>query len=242
MPFARGSASTRITVTGYEVILEQLPAYVVAGDYLGFEGTLTVDGRPAPRETVKIKCCRMETPTVCHDVLTLETGHVGEFYDTWRVPHNMACRRYLFYAEHVASGATSTRQLVAVAYPVRISIQAPGRVNRGAEFTISGKLEYEPSPGIWMPLANKVVSVYRDGSKIADVRTMSDGSYSVKTSIQTSGTYTLRAVFEGEIPKYTYAYAGERLYVASLGHTPLLGVAGAVAVALGALAKAKRRV
>jgi len=198
MPFAGGSASTQVTVAGYEVKLERLPAYVVAGDEVGFEGTLTFDGKPARGETVKVKYCPENTPTVCYDLLTLETGYMGEFYTTWRPPHRMACGRYYFYAEHVASGATSAKQLMAVAYPVRISIQAPSRVNRGAEFTISGKLEYESSPGTWSPLANRTVSVYRNGNKVADVKTLSDGSYSVKMSIQTGGTYTLRAVFEGE--------------------------------------------
>jgi hypothetical protein len=92
VPFSRDSASTQLTVTGYEVKLEKLPAYVVAGSEVSFEGTLTVDGKPARGETVKVKYCPEETPESCYDLLTLETGSMGEFYTTWKPTHNMACK------------------------------------------------------------------------------------------------------------------------------------------------------
>jgi hypothetical protein len=42
------------------------------------------------------------------------------------------------------------------------------------------------------------VSLYYDGTKIGDVTTGSDGSYSKTASIPTSGTYTLKASYAGE--------------------------------------------
>jgi hypothetical protein len=198
MPFAGGSASTQVTVAGYEVKLEQLPAYVVAGGEVSFEGTLTVDGKPARGETVKVKYCPEETPESCYDLLTLATGAMGEFYTIWRPPHSMACKRYYFYAEHEASGAKSTKQLMAVAYPVKVTIKAPERVNKNVEFTVEGRLMFEYEKDMWRPLQWRTVSIYCNDRKVADVKTLSDGSYSVKMSIQTGGTYTLRAVFKGE--------------------------------------------
>jgi hypothetical protein len=65
-------------------------------------------------------------------------------------------------------------------------------------FTVNGKLEYQSDDGVWSPHASKTVSLSYNGNKIADVTTGSDGSYSATTSIPTSGTYTLKAVYAGE--------------------------------------------
>jgi len=241
VPFAPADNSMPLTVAVYNVTLEPLPSYAVVGGEVRFEGRLTVDGKPAPNETVKIKFCPYEAPELCADLLTLKTGSMGEFYTIWKPTHDMACKTYYFYAEHEASGVRSGFQAMSIAYPVRISISAPSRVIAGQGFDVSGKLEFEASPGVWIGLRNRRVKVYCDGSKIAETTTLSDGSYSTRVSISKPGTYTLRAVFEGEFP-YTYAYTGKRLYAALLGHSPVLGVAGAslIAVALYA-ARRKRR-
>jgi hypothetical protein len=178
--------------------MEKLPPYVVAGDYVSFEGQLLVDSTGVPGATIKIRYCPYETPTTCYDLLTIETDFKGSFYVSWKAPHGMACRKYYFYAEHPDSGTTSDKQLMSIAYPTRISISAPGSVNAGLKFTVSGKLEYEYSPGTWKPLAGKTVSIYYDNNKLADVTTGSDGSYSATVSIPRSGTYTLKAVYAGE--------------------------------------------
>jgi hypothetical protein len=232
VPYARGEASRSITAIAYSIRLDRLPPYVLAGRDLMFEGSLTVDGRPAPRETVKIKRCLYERPQECVDVLTLTTGAGGEFYDMWRTTHDLACRRYYFYAEHPASGARSEPQLVAVAYPTRVTVEAPNTVTPGQAFEVRGRLEYEASPGRWAGLSYRRVHVYLDDSKVAEATTGADGSYSVRITISRPGTYTLRVVFPGEgLPAAQVAATDVAEYLPSL-----LGSVASIAVILAPLA------
>jgi hypothetical protein len=182
----------------YRVTLERLPPYVVAGRDVKFEGSLTIDGRPAPRETVRVMACAHERPEVCQEILRLTTGAMGEFYDIWRPPHGMACRRFYFFAEHVASRTRSEPQLVAVAYPTRLGIRAPPTVTVGQSFEVSGRLEYEVSPGSWAGLAGRRVRILLNETTVAEVATQSDGSFSARLTIPRPGTHTIRAVFPGE--------------------------------------------
>ena len=123
------------------------------------------------------------------------------------------------------------RVRVAVAYPTRISISAPGKVLVNETFTISGKLEYQSEDGVWRPLAGRTVSLYCDGTKIGDVATGSDGSYLRTASIPSPGTYTLKAVYAGEGLGLAPAAAESRLTVPGAGL-----IASLAAVALGGLA------
>jgi hypothetical protein len=198
VPIAPRETSTTVTVTSYSVTLEPLPPYAVAGGDVMFQGMLTVDGRPAPGEAVKIKFCPYDKPQACSDLLKLTTGAWGEFYATWKPTHDMACKKYYFFAEHEASGVRSEFQVMSIAYPARLTIKAPGRVTAGQGFDVSGKLEFETSPGTWVGLENRRITIYCDRSKMAEAVTLRDGSYSVRVSIPRPGTYTLRAVFEGE--------------------------------------------
>jgi hypothetical protein len=118
----------------------------------------------------------------------------------------MGCKHYLFLAVHPASGTSSAMQDRPVAFRTRISISAPDKVGAGSPFTVSGKLEYESSSGTYSPLAGRTVSIYYDTTKLADVTTASDGSYSATVSIGATGTFTLKA-----------AYAGEGLLLPSFG-------------------------
>jgi len=198
VPYVPSEASSSVAAAAYSIKLEKLPPYVVAGKEVSFEGSLTVDGKPAPRETVKIKRCSYLRPQECVDVLTLTTGAMGEFYDTWKPTHDLACKKYYFYAEHPASGVKSEPQVVAVAYPTRVVVEAPGTVIVGLPFEVKGKLEFEASPGKWAGLGYRKVHVYLNGSKVAEATTAIDGSYSVKITISKPGTYTLKVVFPGE--------------------------------------------
>jgi len=62
----------------------------------------------------------------------------------------------------------------------------------------TGKLEYRDRDGVWKGLAGRTVTLYYNGTKIGDVTTGSDGSYSKSARITTPGTYTLKAVYAGE--------------------------------------------
>jgi hypothetical protein len=231
VPYAPGETSRSVVAVAYSIKLERLPPYVVAGREVSFEGSLTVDGRPAPRETVKIKRCLYERPQECVDVMTLTTGAMGEFYDTWRPTHDLACRRYYFYAEHPASGAKSESQVVAVAYPTRVTVEAPGTVTAGQAFEVRGRLEYEASLGRWAGLGYRRVHVYLNGSKVAEATTAADGSYSVRITISRPGTYTLRVVFPGEgLPAAQVAATDVAEYLPSL-----LGSVASIAVILAPL-------
>jgi hypothetical protein len=85
-----------------------------------------------------------------------------------------------------------------ILYATRISISAPDQTVAGRSFTVSGKLEYESDTEVWSPLGYRTVSLYCNDTKIADVTTGTDGSYSVAMQIPKAGTYTLKAVFPGE--------------------------------------------
>jgi hypothetical protein len=179
--------------------MDRLPPYAVAGRGIRFSGRLTVDTTGVGGEEVRVKYCLYDRPTVCYDIGSAITASDGSWYIDWGVPYGMACRRYLFRAYHPASGTESATQEMAVAYPTRISdFTAPSKVGAGVPFTVSGKLEYESSAGTWNPLGGRTVSIYYDNTKLVDVTTASDGSFTATVSIPTPGTYTLKAYYAGE--------------------------------------------
>jgi hypothetical protein len=108
-----------------------------------------------------------------------------------------------------------------------MSISAPDSVIVNQYFTISGMLEYESDSGVWSGLGGKTVSLFYNGTKIADVTTGSDGSYSKSTAISSPGTYTLKASYGGE---------GFALAVSSLTLTVSTWLRDAVSVVLPLLA------
>jgi len=114
------------------------------------------------------------------------------------VEYRLPCRTVNFIANERQYYTWSNYVSGKLAYPTRISISAPTAVRPGEEFTISGKLEYESDAGVWSPLGGKTVTLFYNGNRIADVVTASDGTYSITTSIDKPGTYTLKAVYPGE--------------------------------------------
>jgi hypothetical protein len=178
--------------------MDRLPPYAVAGRGIRFSGRLTVDGTGVGGEEVRVRLCSYVTPTLCSDIGSTMTRPDGTWYLDWSVGYEYACSRYYFKAVHPASGAESAMQLMAVAYPTRLSITAPSRVTTGAPFRVEGKLEYENPAGRWNPLGGRRVSIYYDDTKLVDVTTASDGSYTATVSIPTPGTYTLKAYYAGE--------------------------------------------
>jgi hypothetical protein len=111
------------------------------------------------------------------------------------------CTYWYFNAIDVATGVGLTKDKKPwgnIAYPSRISIEAPDVVIVGQPYTIRGKLERESDENYWTPLANRTVKVYRDGTLLATPTTDSNGEYSVTDTITSPGTYTLKARYEGE--------------------------------------------
>jgi len=116
---------------------------------------------------------------------------------SWR-PKPFMCTTITLAASHEPTGTTSNEITGAVAHPTRLSISAPSTVKVGEPFNITGKLEYRDRDGVWKGLAGRTVTLYYNGTKIGDVTTGSDGSYSKSARITTPGTYTLKAVYAGE--------------------------------------------
>jgi len=197
MPFAIASGTKRITVMSAKVTLGPLPTWAKTGEKVLFEGDVLYDTIPAMYETVEIyinKSIRVASGS---------TDDMGHFIIEWTVPFTaggskLPCNKWTFYAYHPSSGQWSSGRSMSIAYNTRISISAPSQVGANVPFTISGKLEYESSPGVWSPLAGKTVSIFYNGTKIADAVTLSDGTYKVSAKIPTPGSYTLKAQFGGE--------------------------------------------
>jgi len=241
MPYASAAQQASVTVMSYSLTMDKLPSYVVAGERIRFSGRLTVDGTGVGGEEVRVRVCSYATPTLCSDIGSTTTNPDGSWYLDWEVKHEYAGSRYYFKAVHPASGVESAMQLMAVAYPTRISIKAPKKVAVGALFKVEGKLEYEERKYIWMPLGRRKVSIYYDNTKLAEVTTADDGTFTATVSIRTPGTYTLKAAYAGEgLPAATaIAVAGVEIpgYV-----IPLAGIGVVVAlVAIPILANALRK-
>ena len=203
MPFMDVSVGGSVNVLGtYKVTLEYLPDVVVQGDKVTFKGKVTYEGSPAANTKVEI---RVYVPEVAawEKVAEGTTNSSGEFSIPWDVPYGWGCRQWIFRAYHPDSGAWSDSRAMSIAYRTSLSLSLPSQVRKGEEFTVSGYLEYYESPSTgWKPLANRTVKIYVDGSLVKSVTTGSDGRFSAKLTINTPGTHTIRAVFEGEFPGY----------------------------------------
>jgi hypothetical protein len=142
------------------------------------------------------------------------TGSDGYAITTWTISFlrpsggALPCSSIELWARHATLGVESSKVSGKVAYPTSITISAPSSVLINEEFTISGVLKYQKTSTEWAGLAGKTVSIYRDATKITDVTTGSDGSYSCKTSISSPGSYTLKASYAGEGLGLVFAVAG----------------------------------
>jgi hypothetical protein len=149
----------------------------------------------------------MNADTGWGDIGTAVTDSSGVARLTWTVPwtwtgltatSTVPCKTNTVRAIERASGVY-TSMTGQVAYPTRLSITAPNVVAPGEVFTISGILEYQDTPTTWKGIgANRKITLSYNTTKIIDVYTASDGSYSWNTSIPASGTYTIKAEYAGE--------------------------------------------
>ena len=200
MPYRSSQASKTITVLTVTVTFDMDKNVASQGEDVRFYGRVTSNGYPEPWISVEVYA---EHPDFGKALLVSGTTDEDGYYELiWRVPWTLndvkiPCKTLTVYAYVPDYDVSSDSKSLKIAYRTRISISAPDRVSPGKTFTVSGKLEYEDSDG-WKPLAGRTVKVYYNGNLIGSDTTDSEGKYSVSGSISSPGTYTLKAVFEGE--------------------------------------------
>jgi len=194
MPHVGSSASQTVTAAVYTLQFS-VSSWTRAGYGCTATGVLLRDSSPLAGATIYVE---RWTGSTWEKVAETTTNAQGAYSVTWTVPYDQGCTTQKFRARAPAYGVTSAEKSVAVAYNTRISLSAPSQVTTGVAFTVSGKLERETGSGTWSGLGGKTVKIYYDSTLAATVTTGSDGSYSASITIPTSGTYTLKAAFDGE--------------------------------------------
>ena len=198
MPYNPVERTATITVLAVTLEFSVSPALPWrGGQTVTLKGRLLTNTTPWVGQTVDFYRRTAEEPLPTR-IGSAVTGSDGVATLTWTVPHGLACTLQRFWARHEPTDTISTPVTGGIAFPTRVSIAAPASVAPGQSFTISGKLEYESSAGVWSPLAGRTVYLFYDGTMIAQVITAADGTYSATVSIPASGTYTLKASFAGE--------------------------------------------
>jgi hypothetical protein len=199
LPYNAVSATKGITVAVVSVTFSIDRTRTTWPEGATFSGKVTSDGAGV-KATLYIQRKSPTTGEWFDQFGPITTDAEGNYSHTTSFGYGWACMRNTFRARVSSpAAAVSTEKNLDVAFPTRISISAPDKVAPGTPFTISGKLEYESGIDVWSGLAGKTVSLYYNGTKIADVTTGSDGSYSKTDAvIPTSGTYTLKASYAGE--------------------------------------------
>jgi hypothetical protein len=215
MPYNLIQATKSITLEKVTVAYEVSPGPPwTAGQTITMKATVTKDSVPFAGTKVWFSWGNADTGSAYIGSAITDLNGVATL--SWTIPwtftgptdtSTVPCKANVSYAVEETSG-TAAMVFGKVAYPTRISISAPDKVAPGQSFTISGKLEYESSSGVWSPLAGRTVSLYYNSTKIADVKTASDGTYSQSAAIPTGGTYTLKALYAGEGLSSTAAFLG----------------------------------
>jgi hypothetical protein len=199
MPYNSAQATKGITVQAVSVTFNIDRTRTTWAEGATFSGKVTSNGAGV-QATLYIQRKSPTTGEWFDQFGPISTDSAGNYSYTTSFGYGWACMRNTFRARvSYPAAAVSTEKNLDIAFPTRLSISAPDKIAPGTPFTISGKLEYESGIDVWSPLAGKTISLYYNGTKIADVTTGSDGSYS-KTGavIPTSGTYTLKASYAGE--------------------------------------------
>ena len=88
---------------------------------------------------------------------------------------------------------------LSVVFPTRIIDLkvTPNPAIAGEPATISGVLQHEVFPGIWLGLANAPVNIYINGQFIGTVTTNGDGSFELIHTFTGPGVYTISAYYPG---------------------------------------------
>jgi hypothetical protein len=210
MPYNSAQATKSIMIQAITVTLEVSPAAPwTAEQIVTLKATVKKDGTAWSGAPLEFRFYpNPSSPSTYAVIGTKTTDSNGAASMTYQIPWEIIidttiwtipCKVDGFGAREVSTGTDSSMVTGQVAYPTRLSISAPDTVLPNQPFAITGKLEYRRLPNVWDPMAYKTVSLYYNGTKIANVTTGIDGSYNKPdANIPTSGTYTLKALFAGE--------------------------------------------
>ncbi|MDI6814033.1 MAG: Ig-like domain-containing protein [Desulfitobacteriaceae bacterium] len=196
MPYIRADSARPVAVEKVELTLAVNKRTVKVGEGLTFSGRLTRNGVGYGGQEVTVQYRRyVEEWKVLGRALTDAYGNfmLGHAFTYEEGCHDVEVRAYWTPSPNVLSGSV----YVAVAYPTRISVEAPDTVTPGEVFTVSGTLEYEMTSSAWYGLPDQTVTVYFNGKVFGTATTGARGNYEVSGSIAAPGSYTLKAVFEG---------------------------------------------
>jgi hypothetical protein len=198
MPYNASYAKRSITVSTVTVTLTIVPAQPwMPGDSITLIATVLKDGAAWSGATVMF---RMYFDGKSPIIGSKTTGSDGKASIAYTIPWMadgvvIPCKEIGFHAYEYSTGTLSSLVTGYVNYSTRISIFAPTTVAPAQVFTVTGRLEYESSSGVWSPLAGRSVTISYNGNTITSATTDANGDYYVDVSIPVSGVYTLKASF-----------------------------------------------
>ncbi|MHA1506383.1 MAG: hypothetical protein ACTSR0_04240 [Candidatus Asgardarchaeia archaeon] len=197
MPYESTIGSVQVEAYTLSVKLTSDKRMVKAGEMFTLEAQMFVDDTPVTG-TRRFEFWRLD-PNVgtWERVATITSDRDGVARYSYTPSYDEACRDFSYKAIDETYRIESDVTKVAVAYPTRISISAPQIFPVGKPTTVSGKLEYESSPGVWNPLANQTVYISYNGTDVGTTTTDENGNYSMDVTIPSPGTYTIKAQYPG---------------------------------------------
>lgn len=223
MPLLSVIQATSVTIqVMWTITLDALPALAKPGDTVTFTGRVTADGAGKDNEDVRIW---WDDPGFTFLSPAVKTGGGGYFSWPWTVPYrgknyadvdvSFPCATHAFASFNVTAGTSAMRPLK-IAYKTEIfkdvvggavGLQAPATAWKGVSFGIQGYLgkqvEVWDAPSgtyvvRWEAIPGKNVVIVYNGTAIGTVGTGADGRFSTGYTINTVGSYTVKATFGGE--------------------------------------------
>ena len=98
----------------------------------------------------------------------------------------------------IYSPSSVTRQITIeeLVYSTFMSMFAPPLVDQSAPFPVSGRLTFMEG-GVEYGLGGRTIELTYNGTSLGSVTTDGSGNYAKSVTINTSGTFTLKAAFAG---------------------------------------------
>ena len=94
------------------------------------------------------------------------------------------------------SSATRQITIAEIEYSTFLNINAAGLVDQGSPFPISGRLTFMEG-GVEYGLGGRSIALSYNGTSLGTVTTDGSGNYSKSVTINSSGSFTLKAAFAG---------------------------------------------
>ena len=94
------------------------------------------------------------------------------------------------------SSATRQITIAEIEYSTFLNINAAGLVDQGAPFPISGRLTFMEG-GVEYGLGGRSIALSYNGTSLGSATTDGSGNYSKSVTINSSGSFTLKAAFAG---------------------------------------------